>query len=455
MTASNSSGSSTLRRVVLLAFPLILSNLTQPLLASVDTILSGHLPSAAALGGVAMGGLFFNAIFWSFGFLRMGTTGLVAQAHGAGDEDELAVHVVRGFALALGLGLAAVLLRTPLVALALHLLGGSAQAQAQAEIYCRIRIWSAPAALANYVVLGTLLGKQRARSALLLQASIQVINIAVALGLVLGAHWAVAGIAAATLVAEWCGCLLGVALLAHTMHWQHLPWSRFGEREGLYRLFALNRDILLRTVSLVAAYGWFTRSGARAGDAVLAANAVLLNLQAIASYGLDGFANATEALVGEAIGAHNQQQYRAVLRASTQAAGLAAAVFSLLFWALGVHMVHWFTNQAPVADLAIRYLPWVIALPLIAVWGFQLDGVFIGATRSRDLRNSMIISLAGFLALSAVLERAMGNNGLWLAFTGFMALRGVTLSLRLKGILQHICDISAVPADVNAAADAL
>jgi MATE family multidrug resistance protein len=171
---------------------------------------------------------------------------------------------------------------------------------------------------------------------------------------------------------------------------------------------------------------------------VLAANAVLLNLQAIASYGLDGFANATEALVGEAVGAHDALKYRAVLRASTQAAGIAAAVFSMLFWTMGEHIVHWFTNQAPVASLAIRYLPWVIGMPLIAVWGFQLDGVFIGATRTYDLRNSMIISLAGFLAFSTVLVRVMGNDGLWMAFTGFMALRGITLSLRLKGILQHV-----------------
>jgi MATE family multidrug resistance protein len=211
------------RRVVLLAFPLILSNLTQALLSSVDTVLSGHLPSAAALGGVAMGWLFFNAIFWSVGFMRMGTTGLVAQAHGARDEDGLTVHVARGLVSALALGLVIVLLRVSLVALGLHLLGGSAHAKAQAEIYCRIRIWSAPAALANYVVLGTLLGRQRACSALLLQASIQAMNIAVALFLVLVIHWGVAGIATATLAAEWCGCLLGVAILARGMHWHNPP----------------------------------------------------------------------------------------------------------------------------------------------------------------------------------------------------------------------------------------
>jgi MATE family multidrug resistance protein len=441
---------------LLLAFPLILSNLTQPLLSSVDTILSGHLPSAAALGGVAMGGLFFSAIFWSFGFLRMGTTGLVAQAHGAADEDQLKVHVVRGLGLALALGTALVLLRRPLVALTLHLLGGSTEAQAQAALYCSIRIWSAPAALANYVVLGTLLGRQRAHLALGLQACIQVINIVVALVLVLNIHWGIAGIATATLVAEWCGCLLGlVALAGEKRNWSHFPWKLLCERKGLYRLFALNRDILLRTVSLIAVYGWFTRTGARAGDAVLAANAVLLNLQAIATYGLDGFSNATEALVGEAVGARDPLKYRAVLRASAQAAGAAAVIFSLSLLFLGKHMVHWFTNQAPVAALACRYLPWVIGMPLIAVWGFLLDGIFIGATRTRDLRNSMIASFVGFLGLLAVLSRIMGNDGLWLAFTGFMALRGITLGLRLKSIFQNMREMPSIPNDVDTAVDTL
>jgi MATE family multidrug resistance protein len=385
-----------------------------------------------------MGGLFFNAIFWSLGFLRMATTGLVAQAHGAADERELTIHVARGLGLAVLLGSIVILLRVPLIHLTLHLLGASEDVQTQASIYCSIRIWSAPAALVNYVVLGTLLGKQHVRLALALQIAIQIVNIAVALALVVGLHWGVAGIATATLAAEWCGCLFGLSILTFALHWHNLPWVELLEPAGLRRLIALNRDILLRTVSLVAAYGWFTRTGALAGDSVLAANAVLLNLQAIASYGLDGFANATEALVGEAIGARDGQKFREILVASTQAAGAAALVFSLLFLVMGPRMIHWFTNQAQVAELAVHYLPWVIFMPLISVWGFQLDGVFIGATRAQDLRNSMIISFSGFLILSIILGRAMGNNGLWLAFAGFMALRGITLGLRLKYISKEM-----------------
>ncbi len=188
-------------------------------------------------------------------------------------------------------------------------------------------------------------------------------------------------------------------------------WRNLADGPSLRHLFALNRDILLRTVGLVAAYGWFTRSGARAGDATLAANAVLLNLQAIASYALDGFANATEAMVGESIGAHRLGDYRATLRASTVLAFAVAAVVSLAYLAAGARFVGLFTNQEPVRLLAVRYLPWAVALPVISVWGFQLDGIFIGATRARDLRDSMVISLGGFLALAIALEKLFGNNG--------------------------------------------
>src|ERR1700691_3268103 len=197
------------RRVFLLAIPLILSNLTQPLLSTVDTILSGHLPGPAALGGVAMGGIFFNSIFWTFGFLRMATTGLVAQAHGARDEDQLLHHFGRAFLIALAIGALILLLQGPLISVALNLLGASADVRQNAQIYCGIRIWSAPASLANYTILGYLLGRQRARAALLLQATINIVNVVLALTLVLWRHWAVAGIATATMSAEWIGCFLG------------------------------------------------------------------------------------------------------------------------------------------------------------------------------------------------------------------------------------------------------
>jgi MATE family multidrug resistance protein len=423
------------RRVFLLAIPLILSNLTQPLLSMVDTILSGHLPSPAALGGVAVGGIFFNSIYWTFGFLRMATTGLVAQAQGAGDQDQLLHHFGRALLTAGLIGALILVLQAPLISAALGLLGATAEVHRNALVYCHIRIWSAPAALANYVILGYLLGRQRARTALLLQVAINLVNVVLALTLVLVRHWGVAGIATATMTAEWFGCLLGFALmLASGARASHLRWSELVDGPSLRRLFALNRDILLRTLSLVAAYAWFTRTGARSGNAILAANAVLINFLWIAGYGLDGFANATEALVGEAIGARRVADFRAVLKASSVSAFTVAVALSLIYFFFGRNLIAVFTNQQEVRVLAAQYLPWLIVLPLVAVWSFLLDGVFIGATRAQELRDSMLISLAGYLGLAVLLKTRFGNHGLWCAMLAFMALRAITLALRLPAV---------------------
>jgi MATE family multidrug resistance protein len=427
------------RRVFLLAIPLIFSNLTQPLLSTVDTVLSGHLPGAAALGGVAVGGIFFNTIYWTFGFLRMGTTGLVAQAHGARRHDQLRLHFLRALASAMVIGAIILALQTPVIAVSVRVLGASDAVAVNATLYCQIRIWSAPAALANYVILGYLLGRQRARTALALQAVVNVVNVAVALWLVVGLHWGVAGIATATMTADWAGCLLGLALarnalLRESSREHRVEWRELLHGPSLRHLFALNRDIFLRTLSLVAAYAWFTRTGAREGDATLAANAVLMNMFFIVAYGLDGFANATEALVGESIGARNLANYRAVLRASTVSALVVAGLASLLYLVAGSHLVGLFTSDETVRLLARRYLPWIVLLPLLSVWGFQFDGIFIGATRARELRDSMVISFAGFLGLAIVLERGLGNHGLWCAFCAWMVIRGITLAMRLKNI---------------------
>jgi MATE family multidrug resistance protein len=441
------------RRVFALAIPLILSNLTQPLLSTVDTILSGHLPGPAALGGVALGGIFFNAIFWTFGFLRMATTGLVAQSHGAGDTDEIRNHFSRALLTAILIGGLILLIQKPLIAVALDLLGATPEVRANALTYCSIRIWSAPASLANYTILGYLLGRQRARSALILQAVINLVNVAVALFLVLGQHRGIAGIATATLSAEWTGCLIGLAIVASTgfsftRSFRTRHWPAILHAPSLKRLFALNRDILLRTLSLVAAYALFARTGAKAGDQILAANSVLLNFHWIASYGLDGFANASEALVGEAIGAQRRNDYRSILRACSVSAFAVAALTALAYWIFGRQIIAIFTNQQPIRDLAAQFLPWMIITPLISVWSFLFDGVFIGATRAPDLRNSMLLSFAGFLILDLVLGRYFGNHGLWAAMLGFMALRAVTLYLRLPRV-EAVSFPAPVPETAN------
>jgi multidrug resistance protein, MATE family len=436
------------RRVFLLAIPLIFSNLTEPLLSTVDTILSGHLPGPAALGGIAVGGIFFNSVYWTFGFLRMATTGLVAQSQGAGDEDQLMHHFARALLTALLIGALILAVQKPLISAALALLGGSSEVHRNATVYCGIRIWSAPAALANYTILGYLLGRQHARTALLLQAAINVANVAVALTLVLRWHWGVAGIATATMAAEWIGCIVGLAImLAGGARPAHVRWTELVDSESLRRLFALNRDILLRTLSLVAAYAWFTRTGARSGNAILAANAVLINFLWIAGYGLDGFANATEALVGEAIGARRVADFRAVLKASSVSAFTVAAALSLVYLIFGRSIIALFTNQEEIRSLSAQFLPWLIVLPLVAVWSFLLDGVFIGATRAQELRDSMLISLAGYLGLAVLLTAHFGNHGLWCAMLAFMALRAATLALRLPAIERKSFSLSENPVE--------
>ena len=426
------------RRVLTLALPIVLANLTQPILGAVDTAVAGHLNGAAYLGGVALGGLFFNFVFWGFGFLRMATTGLVAQASGAGDEAGLRANVVRALLLAVAIGAAVLLLQTPLIGHALRMIGGSAAVQHHAQVYCHARIWSAPLALANYVVLGWLLGTQRVRLALVTQGFINGVNIAAVLLYVYAFHWGIGGIGAATATADVLGFALGALLLWHRRPRGLAPLSRAAlfDAAALKRLIALNRDIFLRTLCLLASFGWFAHLGARQGDTTLAANALLLNFQTFMAYGLDGFAHAAEALVGAAIGARDRHAFRQAVKATMFWSVLGACGFSLVYWSGGAWIIERLTDQPAVRVAAETYLPWAALSPLISVWGFLLDGVFIGATRTRELMVSMALSFAVFLAASWAFMTLYGNHGLWAALLLFMAARGATL-IRLLPRIEH------------------
>lgn len=418
------------RRVVALAVPIVLANLSVPLLSAVDTAVAGHLPDQADLGGVALGGLIFSAMIWGLGFLRMATTGLVAQALGAGDSAQMRMVLLRALVLAALLGLVIVLVQGPLLAGALSLLGGSAEVSAAARAYCDARIWSAPAALANSVVLGYLLGTQRAKLGFGLQLVLNVINMVLAIGLVYGLGRGVAGIGAATALADGFGLLLGLALLWRLRQRGLAPLvvASLWERAPLMRLFAINRDIFLRTACLLGVTGLFARLGANLGDTVLAGNAVLLNFQTFTSFGLDGFAYAAEALVGVAVGARDRASLRTASRISMIWAVVGACLFSLAYLLAGPTLIDGLTNQQAVRDQALAYLPWAIVLPPASVWGFQFDGIFIGATRARELRNGMIVSLAVFLIAAWGLMPLVGNHGLWGAFVLFMLARGLCLA---------------------------
>ena len=441
------------RRVLALAFPIVLANLTQPILGAVDTAVAGHLDGAQYLGGVALGGLFFNFVFWGFGFLRMGTTGLVAQAHGARDAAGIRLNVLRALAAAFALGAAVLALRAPLVSFALAALGGSDAVRATAIAYSHARIWAAPFALANYVVLGYLLGVQRVRLALVAQVFINAVNIGAVLLYVYGFGWGIAGIGAATATADACGFALGAWML-----WRLRPRGlpplalrTLADRAALKRLVVLNRDIFIRTLCLLTAFGWFAHLGARQGDATLAANALLLNFQTFMAYGLDGFAHAAEALVGAAAGARDRAAFRQAVRITLFWSVLGALAFALVYWAAGGWIVARLTDQAAIRALAARYLPWAAVSPVVSVWGFLLDGVFIGATRTRALMRAMVASFVAYVAATLMLVGALGNHGLWLALLVFMAARGATLARYLPGLSADIGKEAPRPSPMHAA----
>ncbi|MBR7972965.1 MATE family efflux transporter [Burkholderia vietnamiensis] len=428
------------RRVLALAFPIVLANLTQPLLGAVDTAVAGHLEGAQYLGGVALGGLVFNFVFWGFGFLRMGTTGLVAQAHGARDAAGIRLSVLRALIVAFALGAAVLALQVPLLSFALTALGGSDAVRATALAYSHARIWSAPFALANYVVLGYLLGVQRVRLALVAQVFINAVNIGAVLLYVYGFGWSIAGIGAATATADACGFALGAWIL-----WRLRPRGlgplaahALVDRAALTRLIALNRDIFLRTLCLLGAFGWFAHLGAQQGDATLAANALLLNFQTFMAYGLDGFAHAAEALVGAAAGARDRATFRQAVRVTLLWSALGALLFALVYWAAGGWIVARLTDQADIRAVALRYLPWAAVSPIVSVWGFLLDGVFIGATQTQSLMRAMVASLAVFIAATLVAVGPFGNHGLWFALLLFMAARGATLARHLPALMRRI-----------------
>ncbi|MFQ5783501.1 MAG: MATE family efflux transporter [Alphaproteobacteria bacterium] len=417
-----------------------MSNITIPLLGAVDTAVVGHLPEAYYLGAVAIGAMIFNFLYWGFGFLRMSTTGFTAQAQGADDADELRATLARALIIAAAVALAILALQTPVLAAAMALVQASAEVEQHARAYYGIRIWGAPAALGNYVVLGWFLGMQNARAGLLLQVVINGLNIVLDLVFVVGLGLGVEGVALATIIAEYSGLALGAAMVLVTLGRLGGRWrlARMVDARRLRRMAGVNRDIFLRTLCLISAFAYLTARGARMGDVVLAANAVLLNMVTFIAYALDGFAHAAEALIGRAVGARDRRAFDGAVRASTLWALLFSAAFSAAYLALGPAIVDVLTSVAEVRAAARDLLWWMVAAPLVSIWSYQLDGIFIGATRSPEMRNAMFVSLAVYLAAVELLTPHWGAHGLWLAFTIFMAARGVTLAFYFPRIGRAI-----------------
>ena len=412
-----------------LALPMIFSNITVPLLGLVDTAVIGHLDSPVYLGGVAVGATATSFLFMLLLFLRMSTTGLTAQAFGAKDPQRLARALVQPLVLALAAGAAIVLLRMPLIDLALHIVGGSEAVLEQARRFLELRWLSAPASLANLVLLGWLLGVQYARAPVILLVG-NVLNIVLDLWLVMGLHMNVQGAALATVTAEYVTFFIGLLMARRVLALRGVSLSMLKNawRGDIRRLLALNRDIMLRSLLLQLCFGAVTVFGARLGADVVAVNAVLMTMLTFTAYALDGFAYAVEAHSGQAYGARDDSQLLAVWHAACRQSGMVALAFALIYGLAGEQIIALLTSLPSLQQLADRYLVWQMILPVIGVWCYLLDGMFIGATRGAEMRNSMAVAAAGF-ALTLLTVPTLGNHGLWLALTVFLALRGVSLAV--------------------------
>ncbi|MDE1189987.1 MAG: MATE family efflux transporter DinF [Pantoea sp.] len=421
-----------------LALPMILSNITVPLLGVVDTAVIGHLDSPIYLGGVAVGSTATSFIFMLLLFLRMSTTGLTAQAFGASDKTALARALTQPLFIALIAGVLFMLLRTPVSNLAAALMGGSVAVQQQAQLFIQIRWLSAPATLANLVLLGWLLGVQYARAPVVLLVVGNLVNILLDLLFVLGLHWGVAGAAAATALSEYVTLGVGLLMVARVLKLRGIDFTLLKEswRGGAARLFRLNRDIMLRSFLLQICFASLTIFGARIGPDVVAVNAVLLMFLTFTAYALDGFAYAVEACSGEAVGAKDRSQLLLVWHAACRQAGLVALLFAMMYALCGVQIVGLLTSLDELRTAADRYLVWQVVMPLVGVWCYLLDGMFIGATRGREMRNSMALAALGY-GLSLLTLPWLGNHGLWLAVTVFLALRGLTLWLVWRRHWRH------------------
>lgn len=429
-------------RVWRLAAPGILSNLSIPLVGAVDTAVVGHLSDPRYIGAVALGAVIFSFLFWGFGFLRMGTTGFIAQAHGRGDHEEVVATTLRGLLLAGLLGTLVVLVQKPVGSVAWWALDAGPELEKLASDYFAVRIWSAPATLANYVVLGVLIGLHRTGTALLLQLLLNGCNVALDIWLVLFLGQGVEGVAVASLASDWLAAVAGIAVLARLFgaSCHGFEWRCLLHRERLLRLLAVNANIMIRTVCVIFAFFYFTAQGTRLGDDILAANAVLMHLQHFLAYGLDGFAHAMEALAGSAYGARRLAAFRAAIRAASIWSLGVAAAYALLYLVFGSQLIALLTSIDSVQDTAGDYLLWLAVSPLLSVWSFLLDGIFIGTTRTADMRNGMLLSLIIFLITSAALVPLWGNHGLWLALMVFMVARAVTLAVcypRIEKALQR------------------
>lgn len=423
------------RRILNIAIPSIVSNITVPLLGLVDMAISGHMGDAVYIGAVAVGSMIFNVIYWLFGFLRMGTSGMTSQSLGRRDLDGVAMLLMRSMGVALLIGFTIVVLQYPIGRLALMLTGATADISSEAWVYFRICVWGAPAMLCLYGLTGWYIGMQNTRLPMFISILQNVVNIAASFTFVYVMGMKVEGVALGTLVAQYAGLVVSLALCTYTYGnrlFGRIRWRDIFEQSELSRFFTVNRDIFLRTLFLVMVNLFFTSFGSRQGTLMLSANTLLLTLFTLTSFFLDGLAYAAEALGGKYCGAADRKTFSTLTRRLFLWGIIVAIVFTLVFAFGGKPLLHLLTSEHDVISTALPYLPWAVAIPIAGVTAFLLDGLFIGLTATRPMLWSTALAAIVFFTLYFTLAPTLHNHALWLALIAYLAMRGMVEMLMLR-----------------------
>ena len=421
------------RDLLAMAVPFILANAAVPTLGLVDTAVIGHTGTAADLGAIALGALLFSFILWSFGFLRMGTTGFVAQADGQGDEAEVRAATGRSLVMAVVISGLLWLLTDPIEWVAFALFGASEEVEQIAEGYFRVRMWGAPASLSLFALLGVLIGLGQARTVLWVQIFLNGLNMALDLLFAVHFEMGVQGIALGTVIAEWVTLAFGSLFVIGLLRSRHLddepaiPWQRIRQMSSMWSSLRSNLNIMIRTLFLVFGFAWFTDHGARYGDTILAANHILLQFIAFAAFFLDGFANVVESLAGRAFGAGQVALFDKAVRRTTLLASSTALGLALMGIVLGEHGISILTTLEEVRSQAHQTLPLASIYIFLSFAAFQLDGIFIGTSRTRAMRNASMLSTTIFVLATFPLSSRFGNDGLWWAFVLYVVTRALAL----------------------------
>ena len=427
------------KRVLGVAIPIVLANATIPILGAVDTAVVGQLGLAVPIGAVGIGAIIITAIYWLFGFLRMGTTGLTAQAIGSGDKSETSALLVRGIIIGVVAGLILIVTQVPVFLGALQLSPASIEVEDLAQKYLQIRVYSAPAAIALFGITGWLIAKEKTRAVLLLQLVLNGINIVLDLVFVLKLGWGVEGVAIATLIAEWSGLIFGLWLVRegfNNSYWKN--WAQIFDRIRLVQMAKVNGDIMIRSILLEIGFVSFLFLGSSFNDVTLAANQILIQFLSITVHALDGFAFAAEALVGQALGSKNRALFRRAVVMTSQWGLGTVILMSLAFFVFGNSIINIMTTAQDVRTVSYEYLTWMVVAPLAGVAAWMLDGIFIGATRTADMRNMMFISFCIYLIALAFLLPIYGNHGLWASLIIFSIARGATLGFKYPALEKSV-----------------